>query len=46
MQKGNSDTSQIDPVFTEEAPTLSMSGESKLDDQQQRDFEGFTYVAK
>jgi len=44
--KGATDTSQIDPVFTEEAPTLSMSGESALDDHQQKDFEGFTYVAK
>jgi len=44
--KGSTDTSQIDPVFTEEAPTLSMSGESALDDQQQKDFEGFTYVGK
>jgi len=42
--KGSSDTSQIDPVFTEEAPTLSMTGESALNDQQQKDFEGFTYV--
>lgn len=41
---GSSDTSQIDPVFTDETPTLTMSGESALDAQQQRDFEGFTYV--
>eukprot|EP01112_Ceratiomyxa_fruticulosa_P018548 TRINITY_DN594_c0_g1_i1.p1 TRINITY_DN594_c0_g1~~TRINITY_DN594_c0_g1_i1.p1 ORF type:complete len:439 (+),score=108.18 TRINITY_DN594_c0_g1_i1:321-1637(+) len=43
--KSAADTSQIDPVFTEETPTLSVTGESALNPQQQKDFEGFTYVA-
>jgi len=43
--KSAADTSQIDPVFTEETPTLSLVGESALNPQQQKDFEGFTYVA-
>jgi len=43
--KGSSDTSQIDPVFTDEAPSLTMVGECALNPQQQKDFEGFTYVA-
>lgn len=38
--KGESDTSNIDPVFTEEAPDLS-DEESGGDG---RGFEGFTYV--
>ncbi|EGC32113.1 hypothetical protein DICPUDRAFT_38849 [Dictyostelium purpureum] len=44
--KGSADTSQIDPVFTDEAPSLTMAGECALNPQQQKDFEGFTYVAE
>jgi len=45
VKGGLRDTSQIDPVFTEEAPTLSMTGESSLNPAQQKDFENFTYAA-
>jgi len=41
--KGKMDISQIDPVFIEEAPSLSMTGESELAPAHQHDFEGFTY---
>jgi len=41
--KGKTDISQIDPVFIEEAPTLTMTGEADLTRSQQQDFEGFTY---
>ncbi|EGG16926.1 protein serine/threonine kinase [Cavenderia fasciculata] len=37
--KGSADTSQIDPVFTDEAPSLTMAGESALNPNQQKDFE-------
>jgi len=40
--KGKMDISQIDPVFIEEAPTLSMTGDSEIAAHTQ-DFEGFTY---
>jgi len=41
--KGKEDISQIDPVFIDEVPTLSLTGESELAPAQQADFEGFTY---
>ncbi|EFA85933.1 protein serine/threonine kinase [Heterostelium album PN500] len=44
--KGSADTSQIDPVFTDETPSLTMAGECALLPTQQKDFEGFTYVAE
>jgi RAC serine/threonine-protein kinase len=41
--KGKTDVSQIDPVFIDEVPTLTMTGESELNPAHQNDFEGFTY---
>lgn len=41
--KGKMDISQIDPVFIEEAPSLTMTGEHDLAPAHQQDFEGFTY---
>jgi len=41
--KGKADISQIDPVFIEEAPSLTMTGESELASGNSSDFEGFTY---
>jgi len=41
--KGKADISQIDPVFIEEVPTLTMTGESELNSSNNNDFEGFTY---
>jgi hypothetical protein len=41
--KGKLDISQIDPVFIEEVPSLTMTGENELAPVHQQDFEGFTY---
>lgn len=41
--KGKLDISQIDPVFIEEVPSLTMTGENDLAPVHQQDFEGFTY---
>jgi hypothetical protein len=43
VQKGKLDISQIDPVFIEEVPSLTMTGENDLAPVHQQDFEGFTY---
>lgn len=40
---GNNDTSQIDPTFTEEVPSLNV-GSAPVPKQAQEDFAGFTYV--
>jgi hypothetical protein len=44
-QKGESDVSQIDPVFIEEAAQITPSEETQLDKTEQSNFEGFTYVS-
>ncbi|GAM22887.1 hypothetical protein SAMD00019534_060620, partial [Acytostelium subglobosum LB1] len=43
--KDKLDTTQIDPTFTEEVPTLTISGEYEVQDIPQKDFEGFSFVA-
>jgi len=42
--KDDKDISQIDPVFTKEAPTISPSDDSSIDRADQENFENFTYV--
>eukprot|EP01133_Synstelium_polycarpum_P012976 gene12976-15251_t len=46
--KGSADTSQIDPVFTDETPSLTMVGESVIRIDQQKDFEArpLVYLVK
>jgi len=43
--KSKEDTSQVDPTFTSEQPTLSLVTESNLSKEIQSNFDGFTYVA-
>jgi len=43
--KSDNDTSQVDPTFTSEAPTLTYAGDSNLSNTLQQNFSGFTYVA-
>ena len=43
--KGKLDTSQVDPTFTTEEPTLSLMPDSNISSTLQQNFEGFTYVA-
>jgi len=42
--KGESDVSQIDPVFVKEAPNISPAQPNNIDVADQSNFEGFTYV--
>lgn len=48
--RGQDDTSQIDPEFTSEAPTMSLEGDLGGADgtvlADQKDFAGFTYIPK
>jgi len=43
--EGSEDTSQVDPTFTSEEPTLSLCPDSDISSSDQQQFEGFTYVA-
>eukprot|EP00178_Gracilaria_changii_P000286 TRINITY_DN10345_c0_g2_i1.p1 TRINITY_DN10345_c0_g2~~TRINITY_DN10345_c0_g2_i1.p1 ORF type:complete len:245 (+),score=36.91 TRINITY_DN10345_c0_g2_i1:359-1093(+) len=42
--KGKDDTGQIDPVFLQEAPSISPTETGQIDRTDQANFEGFTYV--
>ena len=47
--KDSTDTSQIDPEFTSEAPSMSLDGDLGGSDgvqTDQKDFAGFTYIPK
>lgn len=43
--KSEEDTSQVDPHFTSEDPTLSVKEDSNISASAQSEFDGFTYVA-
>lgn len=42
--KGDHDVSNVDPVFVRETPNITPSQDSVIDREDQRNFEGFTYV--
>jgi len=42
--KGEYDVSNVDPVFVKETPNISPTTASRLDKEDQQNFEGFTYV--
>jgi len=44
--KGKMDTSQVDPVFTSEEVTLTISNDSHISNTMQQNFQGFTYVGE
>jgi len=43
--KGKEDIGMVDPTFTSEEPTLTMVDESAISQAEQKNFEGFTFVA-